>query len=248
MYYQDIPFLIWSPSSKENSQRISRILGRKSNTFVCSGDTKAVQDFLEKIEYFSCNIFHVENDRAEIDELIRLSLKIRPLSPVILFFDSDLSFADHKSFIKKGVTDTIVAKQDDDKKEIRECLVSVLNHRWKIFRYLEKERNKIYHATVVTAYHELNQPLTVILNTIGLFDLEMEQNDIDMAKTKKLLDFILKSIRRIQELLTQLQKIKQPVLKEYTRGVPMIHLQRGREQPEDETQIIVKPNLSRKKS
>lgn len=244
MYYQDIPFLIWS-SDKENSKKIAKILGRRANTFVTGGETDSVIDFLNKIEYFTCNIFHFEDNRREIDELIKLSLKLRPLSAVILFSDKQIPDPEYRSYIHRGVADILTTFRDSTQKKIQEDLLKSLNQRWKIFRYVERERNKIYHATVVTAYHEINQPLTVMLNTIGLFNLEMERDDFDRVKTEKLLKFILKSIKRIQDLLQEFQSIKEPVLKEYTKGVPMIHLPGKRDKMEDETQIIVKKDTAR---
>jgi len=243
MYYQDIPFLIWS-SEKEKGKKIARILGSRANTFISGGDTDSVKDFLNKIVYFTCNIFHVEDNLDVVDELIKLSLKLRPLSAVILFSEKQITEAHYRTFIRSGVADVLIPGKDRSPKEMQEELLRSLNHRWKLFRHVERERNKIYHATVVTAYHEINQPLTVMLNTIGLFNLEMEQDDFDRTKTEKLLKFILKSIKRIQDLLQEFQSIKEPVLKEYTKGVPMIHLPRKKDQMEDETQIVVKPHTT----
>ena len=204
--------------------------------------------FLDKIVYFTCNIFHLEDNHDIVDELTALSLKLRPLSAVIIFSEKQITEAQYRAFIRRGVADVLIPGKDRSTKGMQEELLSSLNHRWKMFRHVERERNKIYHATVVTAYHEINQPLTVMLNTIGLFNLEMEQDNFDRTKTEKLLRFILKSIKRIQNLLQEFQSIKEPVLKEYTKGVPMIHLPRKKDQMEDETQIVVKPDTTRRKS
>ena len=104
------------------------------------------------------------------------------------------------------------------------ALIQTLNHRWKIFRYLERERKKIYQATVVTAYHELNQPLTVIMNALDLFRLELKTGQLVEEKIKKNLGFILKSVKKIQEILDKMKKVEQPTLKAYTKTVPMISL------------------------
>jgi len=67
--------------------------------------------------------------------------------------------------------------------------------------------------------------LTVMINAIGLFKLEVEHESVDLPKLEKIADFILKGIQRIQEILEKLKKIKDPVLKEYTPGVAMVCLQ-----------------------
>ena len=231
MHNQDIPFLIWA-EKKEISQRISEILDRKANTYTENGSSAAVADFLEKINYFTCNVFHMQADDPLIHDLIQLSLKRRPLSPVILFTFEKYTPESYHNFIRGGVTDVLYFDGKMEEESLRENLVKTLNHRWRIFRYLERERSKIYKATVVTAYHEINQPLTVILNSIGLFNIELKNKRINYEKIVKFLKFILKSTKRIQEILNLLKKIEQPHLKEYTKGVPMISLEQSKKKPQ----------------
>jgi len=102
--------------------------------------------------------------------------------------------------------------------------LKTLNQKWKTYRFFEKERKKIFDATVVTAYHEINQPLTVILNSIGLFKMEIKNNEISAEKIQKFLNFLMKSTDRIQEILEQFKQIENPELKEYSKGVPMVIL------------------------
>ena len=97
----------------------------------------------------------------------------------------------------------------------------------------------MFDATVVTAYHELNQPLTVILNSIGLFRIEMKNQEVDSNKLQKFLGFILKGTDRIQEILDTFKAIKHPQFKEYSKGVPMVKLslsnsKEGADDPKDE--------------
>ena len=130
----------------------------------------------------------------------------------------------YRKYIRMGVTDILLLSENSNKDKIISELMNTLNHRWKIFRYLEKERTKIYHATVVTAYHEINQPLTVIMNSIDLFAIDMKRDTVTHDKIKKNLGYILKSIKRIQEILEKMKKVEQPRLKAYTKTVPMISL------------------------
>lgn len=223
MNYQDIPFLIWS-EEPDTSQRISELLGRQVNTFIESGSPDSVYKYLEKFDYFSCNVFHYTEDRPVMYDLIKASLKNRPYSAVILFTFQDIPYDTYQNLIRSGVSDIIVYRGEESQVEIIESLLKTLNYKWKSFRYLQKERKKMFDATVVTAYHELNQPLTVILNSIGLFRIEMKNQEVDFNKIQKFLGFILRGTDRIQEILDTFKEIKHPQLKEYSKGVPMVKL------------------------
>jgi hypothetical protein len=120
-----------------------------------------------------------------------------------------------------GITDILTY---DNSGNIFNDLIESLNNRWKIFRYLERERSKIYHATVVTAYHEINQPLTVMTNAIDLFKIGLKTNDLAPEKIVSNLSFIVRGIKRVQEILEKMKKVEHPKLKAYTKTVPMISL------------------------
>jgi signal transduction histidine kinase len=223
MYYQDIPFLIASKDIA-SAEKIASILHRKSNTYVEVFDPDQIIRIQDSVNYFTCNVFHYSDDDEILNEIIKTSLKKKPISPVFLFSFKEIPIETYRSYIQMGVSDIIVHTNNADGSGFN-TLINTMNHRWKIFRYLERERKKIYHATVVTAYHEINQPLTVIMNSIDLFSIEMKQNLIDHVRIRKNLSYILKSVRRIQEILDKMKKVDQPKLKAYTKTVPMISLQ-----------------------
>jgi hypothetical protein len=223
MYYQDIPFLIASKDIA-SAEKIAAILQRKSNTHVEVFDPEQITRIQDSINYFTCNVFHYSDEDEILTEIIKTSLKKKPISPVFLFSFKDLSIQTYRKYIQMGVSDVIVHTNNDDGLGFQ-TLINTMNHRWKIFRYLERERNKIYHATVVTAYHEINQPLTVIMNSIDLFSIELKRELIDHTRIRKNLSFILKGVRRIEEILKKMKKVEQPRLKAYTQTVPMISLQ-----------------------
>ena len=223
MYYQDIPFLIVS-KDVATGERIAVMLGRKSNTRVECYDPDVIYSLQEKINYFLCNIFHYSGDDPILEEIIINLLRKRPISPIFLFCDEQVSLETYRRYISMGVADILIADVNKKREEVFESLIQTLNHRWKIFRYLERERKQIYHATVVTAYHEINQPLTVIMNSLDLFRIEIKTKQLSEEKIKKNLNFILKSVQRIQEILEKMKKVVQPQLKAYTKTVPMISL------------------------
>jgi hypothetical protein len=222
MYYQDIPFII-AAKDIASAEKIASILQRKSNTHVEVFDPDQIVNIQNSINYFTCNVFHYSHDDEILTEIIASSLKTRPISPVFLFSFNEIPIKIYRKYIQMGVSDIIV-HTDSNADSAFSTLINTMNHRWKLFRYMERERNKIYHATVVTAYHEINQPLTVIMNSIDLFRIEMKHKMLDHEKIKKNLTFILKSIRRIQEILEKMKKVEQPKLKAYTESVPMISL------------------------
>jgi hypothetical protein len=223
MNYQDIPFLIWA-EKLEISQQISKILGRKANTYIESSSSDSVDKFLEKTENFTCNVFHYQKDSVALNDLIKSSMRKRPYSAMVLFSFSDIPYSLYQKFVRNGVSDVLVYYGDNSQIALIECLLKTLNQKWKAYRYFEKERKKMFDATVVTAYHEINQPLTVILNSIGLFRMEMKSQQVSAEKINRLLGFLIKSTDRIQEILDQLKEIRNPELKEYSKGVPMVKL------------------------
>jgi len=223
MYYQDIPFLIVAKDVGTGSN-IARILKRKINTHIECYDSESIQQFQESINYFMCNVFCYAGHDQLLDEIIANSLQKRPLSPVVLFSFDPIEEEVFRNYVRMGVTDVITYPGPESNEDLSLVLLKSINHRWKIFRYMERERKKIYQATVVTAYHEINQPLTVIMNTIDLFNIELKRSSIDTDKLRQNLLFVLKAIKRIQEILEKLKSVEQPRLKAYTKTVPMISL------------------------
>ena len=223
MYYQNIPFLIVS-KDVATGERIATILDRKTNTRIECYDPEAIYNFHEKINYFACNVFHYSGPDQILEEIIVNLLRKRPVSPIFLISDEKPDIDLYQKFIQLGIADMLVYNVNTKKEDVFNALIQTLNQRWKIFRYLERERKKIYQATVVTAYHELNQPLTVIMNALDLFRIEMKTGQLSEEKINKNLGFILKSLHKIQEILERMKKVDQPTLKAYTKTVPMISL------------------------
>jgi signal transduction histidine kinase len=222
MYYQDIPFLVVAKDIA-TSEQIASILKRKSNTYTECYDPDQIFKIQDTIHYFACNIFHYTGEDDLLHDIVLTSLKKHPVSPVFLFSFDNIPGEIYRKYIQMGVADILIHSATNPEAAF-EAMIRTMNHRWKIFRYLERERTKIYHATVVTAYHEINQPLTVIMNSIDMFRIELKQNILDGERVRKNLTYILKSVRRIQELLEKMKKVEQPKLKAYTEKVPMIAL------------------------
>lgn len=224
MNYQDIPFLIWA-EDKKIGESIKSVLGRRLNTMVENGPVEVITDYLNKSPGFHGLVFHMGNGKSQLDDLIEVSAKRCPASAIFVFSFKPVSLPEYQNLIRTGAADVLVYDESIDQVSLLESLLRTLNLRWYQYRCMEREKKKMYDATVVTAYHEMNQALTVMINAIGLFKLEVEHESVDIPKLEKIADFILKGIHRIQEILDKLKKIKDPVLKEYTPGVAMVCLQ-----------------------
>jgi hypothetical protein len=170
-------------------------------------------------------VFHYasENDQ-QLDEIIASTLKKRPFSANYLIAFSEVPDSVYKHFIRAGITDILIFDENHDDQTVRKNLLSTLNLKWRNFRYFERERNQMFHATVVTIFHEINQSLMVISNSLDLFKIALKQSEPNIAKIEQAFHFIMKSTKKIQEILANLKQIEQPKLKDYTADVKMIDM------------------------
>jgi signal transduction histidine kinase len=86
-------------------------------------------------------------------------------------------------------------------------------------KMLEAERLSTKLLIMRTLQHEIRQPLSYIYNSI-----EMLLNDEDDKASKQVLNTILEQAKKIDLLLTNLEKDSQMPLKEYADKLPMIDL------------------------
>ena len=182
MNYQDIPFFIWSPVQNE-SIKIARILGRQLNTHVESGDQNKIVNFIKDAHYFICFVFYFQNNLEEIREIIKQCKEQCPLCPVLLYSDQPVPYELYQSAIREGAEDILVFSNESDQIKLREIVLSLLNKKWKAYRHLEKATKKVYDATIVTAHHEINQPLTVIMNAMTMIKLETKKMGVGANRT-----------------------------------------------------------------
>ena len=175
-------------------------------------------------ENFSCYILNTNNGNSGIPEIIPKISRLNPLSCIIVVSFQEVSGDLYKKYIRLGANDVFELKENGNEKELMQMLLTVMNARWRIYRQIEIERKKTYQATIVTAHHEINQPLTVILNSLGLLNMELQKGVSGRASAERYIDFIMRSARRIQDILIQFKKIDHPRLIDYTANVPMIQI------------------------
>ena len=91
-------------------------------------------------------------------------------------------------------------------------------------RLKEAERRITYNATITTANHEINQPLTVILSGSDMIRMEFDRLGIQGAKVNNYLKLIQKSASRIADILKKFREISSPVILKIPHGMRMIEL------------------------
>ena len=91
----------------------------------------------------------------------------------------------------------------------------------------DAQRNLTYSATIATANHEINQPLTVIISAIDMIRMEIEKLDLKNDRLDNYLELLTKSSLRIANLLRKLREITSPKMQEIPYGVTMIDIDVG---------------------
>lgn len=89
----------------------------------------------------------------------------------------------------------------------------------------EAQKNLTYNATIATANHEINQPLTVIISAIDMIKMELEKMDLKNDRLLNYLDLLTKSSLRIANLLRKLREISSPKIHEIPLGMKMIDIE-----------------------
>jgi len=89
---------------------------------------------------------------------------------------------------------------------------------------VEAQKKAMFTATVITANHEINQPLTAILGGCGLIEMEMEEVKLENKTISKQLNNISKSAQRISSILWRMKEISRPIFKSYAENIQMVHL------------------------
>ncbi|MDF1611308.1 MAG: response regulator [Stygiobacter sp.] len=89
---------------------------------------------------------------------------------------------------------------------------------------LEMEKIKTYAATIVTANHEIKQPLTQINLSVAAIRRELSKEEISKELINKRIDFIEKASKEINDLLEKLASIKKPIIEPYVNNQHIIKI------------------------
>ncbi|MFA8341413.1 MAG: response regulator [Rhodothermaceae bacterium] len=100
---------------------------------------------------------------------------------------------------------------------------------------MEFEKVKIYSATIVTANHEIKQPLTLINLSTAALRRELGKEELNKQALEKRVGFIETASKEIITVLEKLTSIRRPKVTEYINNTQMIDLNEADDIPlEDE--------------
>jgi DNA-binding response OmpR family regulator len=99
---------------------------------------------------------------------------------------------------------------------------------------LESEKRETYIATVVTANHKIKQPLTLLSLSSAALKRELSKDEISKEAIEKRINYIDVAIKEINDVLNQLNAIKDPVMANYTSNIKMISVEESLEDDKSE--------------
>ena len=164
--------------------------------------------------------------------------EISPKTPVIIV----TGFASVKSAIEAlrlGAVDYLIKPCEDDelllrvKRAFEKCEMEQ--------QLLEAQKKAMFTATVITANHEINQPLTAIMGAAGLIEMGIDEPKLPKKNISKYLNSIIKSAQRISDILQRMKRISRPILKHYASNVHMIQLDGKAFMQSENDEITPKP-------
>ncbi len=91
-------------------------------------------------------------------------------------------------------------------------------------KLIEAEKRATFGATVVTANHEINQPLHVIMGNFDLMLEELKRPSLDRERLAECCRNGAESVERIASILHKMAAMETPQFKEYARGVTMVDI------------------------
>jgi DNA-binding NtrC family response regulator len=92
---------------------------------------------------------------------------------------------------------------------------------------IDNEKKDVYDATVLTAAHNINQPLTVLLLKAEMVEEKLKYTGADDELIPHI-EAIKRSALKIYDIMDQFKSISRPVYKDYLDGVKMIDLSKAR--------------------
>ena len=90
---------------------------------------------------------------------------------------------------------------------------------------IEVEKQNTFFATVSTANHKIKQPLTLISLSSAAIKRELKKDEISKDTVLGKIKYIDLAITEITAVLDQLNKIKEPVLSNYTKTIKMVKVE-----------------------
>jgi two-component system, OmpR family, alkaline phosphatase synthesis response regulator PhoP len=89
---------------------------------------------------------------------------------------------------------------------------------------LESTQKSTFYATVVTANHKIKQPLTLMSLSSAAIKRELTKEEVSREAIHKRLVYIDSAVKEINDVLTQLNSIKNPVFSNYVKDIRMVNM------------------------
>ena len=87
---------------------------------------------------------------------------------------------------------------------------------------IKAEKQSVFTATVVTANHKIKQPLTLMNLSAAAIKRELAKEQISKEAVSKRLGYIEMAIKEINDVLNNMNSIKEPMMADYTKNIKMI--------------------------
>ncbi|MBE9532135.1 MAG: response regulator, partial [Proteobacteria bacterium] len=133
----------------------------------------------------------------------------------------------HKALKKRGQS----IKNKERKKQLYSVSLKLKEMNKKLketqLEVVENEKKNVYDATVLTAAHNINQPLTVLLLKAEMIEEKLNYTGGDEEVIAHV-ESIKKSALKIYDIMDQFKSLSKPVFKDYLEGVKMIDLSKAR--------------------
>jgi len=94
---------------------------------------------------------------------------------------------------------------------------------------IDAEKQTIFAATVVTANHKIKQPLTLMNLSAAAIKRELSKDEISRENLLKRLNYIEIAIKEINDVLNNLNAIRNPMLSDYTQNIKMVEVDGNKE-------------------
>ncbi len=115
-------------------------------------------------------------------------------------------------------------KKPFNRSELIARVNSALKFRESNLLLVELEKIKMFAATVLTANHEIKQPLTLINLSTSAIRRELKKEEFSKEALLKRIGFIETASNEIIKILEKLSSIKKPVFTEYINNLNMVDL------------------------
>ncbi len=199
---------------------LQKVLERDEyRTTICS-------DGVEALEILNKSNFDLVITDLKMESIggIELLEKIKFTNPqvAVIIITGFASIQTAIEALRLGASDYLIKPVNVDELRIR--LKKALERRELERKLTEAERRITYNATITTANHEINQPLTVILSAVDMIKMELGRLGVSDSKISNYLQLIYKSGTRIANILRRFREISSPVIQNIPHGMKMINL------------------------